>query len=88
MERKTVWVEDTCICCMACVHALPSVFAYPDDVTRAVIIGTNRVDGVTDHNEASRAALTDAAMAEFAAIEEAAAGCPVEVIKIADAVAA
>jgi ferredoxin len=77
-----------CICCMACVQALPSVFAFPDDVDRAVIVGASRVDGATDHNEASRAALSDAAMADFASIEEAAAGCPVEVIRIAAAEAA
>jgi ferredoxin len=88
MERKSVWIEDSCIACMCCVQALPSVFGYPDDVDRAVIVAAARVDGVTDHNQDSRTALSDAAMAELDAIEEAAAGCPVEVIKIAEAVAA
>jgi hypothetical protein len=45
---------------------------------------TSRTDGVTDDNERAKAPLTEGAIADLERIEEAAAGCTVEVIRLAD----
>jgi ferredoxin len=77
----SVWVEDGCICCQACVAALPSVFCFPND--RAEILGSVREDGKTSYNDAERSLLNDEGILLSDQIIEAAVGCPVEVIKYA-----
>ncbi len=74
-----VWVEEGCICCQQCVHALPEVFAFPDD--RAAIIAEVRSDAVTSPNDTQRARLNAVGLEYQEEIREAAAGCPVDVIK-------
>lgn len=76
-----IWIEDSCISCQACVHAMPEVFALPED--KAVVLGAVRADGRSDDNLAARSELTAEARTWADAIREAAAGCPVEVIRVA-----
>lgn len=78
----TVWIDEGCIGCGACPGVAPEVFAL-DASSDAVVRGEVRADARTDDNRAARAALTPSAAAAHAeAIDEAAAGCPVEVIRI------
>jgi ferredoxin len=79
MTTPTVYIEPGCICCQACVTTMPDVFLFPDD--QAVISGLVRVDGITSPNADERAALVP--NLDWDAIREAAAGCPVDIIKIA-----
>jgi ferredoxin len=76
---QTVWVEDGCICCHACVNALPSVFCFPHD--QAEILASVRLDRKTSPNELERSGLNALGLSLSDDIIEAAAGCPVEVIK-------
>ena len=77
---KTVWVEDGCICCQACVSVLPAVFCFPND--RAEILGTVRNDGITSYNDTEKGELNPQGILLSQEIIEAAEGCPVEVIKL------
>ncbi len=79
MTTPIVYIESGCICCQACVTTTPEVFLFPDD--KAVINGLARVDGITSPNADERAALVPDL--DWDAIREAAAGCPVDIIKIA-----
>jgi ferredoxin len=78
---QTVWVEDGCICCQACVNVLPEVFCFPDD--RAEIVGAVRQDGITSGNEVERSALVIRDQDE--AIREAADSCPISIIFFSEA---
>jgi ferredoxin len=81
MAIARVWIEDGCICCQACVQVEARVFAFPDDVDRAIILGDVRLDGASDNNELARSVLNAVGTDLSDQIEEAAAGCPVEVIR-------
>lgn len=76
-------IESGCICCQCCVIECPEVFAFPDDQDHAVVLGQVRADGVTsdNQNEGSPLIILDAELGER--IREAAAGCPVEVFRLA-----
>lgn len=73
-----VWIDEGCICCQACVHAVPEVFAFPDDA--AVVLGDARCDGQTSSNRTERSLLNAVGLEYEEAIKEAAEGCPVEII--------
>lgn len=73
-----VWIAEGCLPCSACEASCPEVFAVPDD--EAVVVAAARSDGIGDHNRERQAELTTAASALWSSIEEAAQGCPVEVI--------
>lgn len=79
MPVAKVWIEEGCIVCNACETACPEVFIVTDDSCH--IRGETREDGSEDENLEAKSPLTD----EFAEledqIEEAAEGCPVEVIQ-------
>lgn len=76
-----VWIEDGCIRCSACHYSAPEVFVLPDGGD-AVVRAEVRVDGVRSKNATERAPLANGSGGEFAdRIEEAAAGCPVEIIR-------
>jgi ferredoxin len=80
MAVTRVWIEEGCIVCNACETACPEVFNVTED--SCTIRAEVRVDGVNDTNEAAKSALKDGFGTNLAeAIEEAAEGCPVEVIK-------
>ena len=80
MAITKVWIDEGCIVCNACEAECPDVFLVTD--TTCVIKADVRVDGAETENRDEMSELK----AEFqtsleAAIEAAAAGCPVEVIK-------
>ena len=80
MAVTKVWIEEGCIVCNACETACPEVFVVTDDSCH--IRGEVRSDGSEDENEESEEALLVDEPEELAdQIEEAAEGCPVEVIK-------
>ena len=80
MAIKRVWIEEGCIVCNACETTCPEVFNVTEDSCN--IRSEVRVDGQQTTNLTERADLKDAIGADLAEqIEEAAEGCPVEVIK-------
>ncbi len=82
MAITSVWIEEGCIVCNACETTCPEVFSVTED--SCVIRAESRTDGAEDENDKARSPLTDEISDESSdAIEEAAEGCPVEVIKFA-----
>ncbi len=80
MAVTRVWIEEGCIVCNACETTCPEVFNVTED--SCTIRAAVRVDGTDDTNLAARSPLKDQIGVELAEqIEEAAEGCPVEVIK-------
>lgn len=80
MARITaVWIEEGCIVCNACETTCPEVFLVTEETCH--IRAEVRTDTTEDENRAARAPLTgDIGSDLYDAIEEAAEGCPVEVI--------
>jgi len=75
-----VWIEEGCIVCNACETTCPEVFSVTDDT--CMIRDEVRSDGVMSENREERAVLKGDFGSELAdEIEEAAEGCPVEVIQ-------
>ncbi|TVR44296.1 MAG: ferredoxin [Planctomycetota bacterium] len=80
MAVTKVWIEEGCIVCNACETACPEVFLVTEDT--CMIRAEVREDGQETENRDEKAPLKAEAGEELAdAIEEAAEGCPVEVIK-------
>lgn len=80
MAITKVWIEDGCIVCNACETTAPEVFSVTEETCK--IRAEVRVDGQTTPNLDERAALITSVGQELAdQIQEAAEGCPVEVIK-------
>jgi len=80
MAITKVWIEEGCIVCNACEAECPDVFHVTD--TSCNINGSVRKDGVDSENRDEMSELNDDIQsAQEAAIEAAAASCPVEVIK-------
>ncbi len=80
MAIKRVWIEEGCIVCNACETTCPEVFNVTEDSCN--IRSEVRVDGAQTTNLTERSLLKDPIGADLAEqIEEAAEGCPVEVIK-------
>jgi ferredoxin len=79
MAITKVWIEEGCIVCNACETACPEVFHVSEDACH--IRGNVRADGQEDVN-AGKSPLSGSVGSELESqIEEAAQGCPVEVIK-------
>jgi ferredoxin len=78
MHTAIVYIEPGCIACHACTANAPDIFLIPED--HAVIKGDVRVDHITSNNAEERAALISTV--DWDLIEEAAEGCPIEIIKI------
>ena len=76
---RSVWIDESCIFCDCCEGAAPQVFHV--DGGPAVVRGGVRVDGITSMNE-ERSPLNGIGIAHHEAIIEAAAGCPVEAIRL------
>jgi ferredoxin len=80
MAITKVWIEEGCIVCNACEAECPDVFLVTD--TTCVIKPDVREDGLETENREEMSALKEEFQTSLeAAIEAAAAGCPVEVIK-------
>jgi len=80
MAITKVWIEEGCIVCNACDAECPDVFLVTD--TTCVIKADVREDGLETENREEMSALKDEFRESLeAAIEAAAGGCPVEVIK-------
>ena len=80
MGIKRVWIEDGCIVCNACETTCPEVFNVTEDSCN--IRAEVRVDGQQSTNLTERTDLKPEICGDLAdQIEEAAEGCPVEVIK-------
>jgi len=80
MAITKVWIEEGCIVCNACEAECADVFLVTDST--CVIKADVRVDGLeTENREEMSELLPDYQASLESAIEAAAAGCPVEVIK-------
>jgi ferredoxin len=75
-----VWIDEVCVYCDACASMVPAVFAL--GVDRAEILADARVDGVTSPNDRERSPLNAVGLEYQEEIREAAAGCPVDAIRI------
>jgi ferredoxin len=80
MTIKRVWIEEGCIVCNACETTCPEVFNVTEDSCN--IRAESRVDGQQTTNLSERSEVKPEFQESLAdQIEEAAEGCPVEVIK-------
>ena len=80
MAITKVWIEEGCIVCNACETTCPEVFNVTED--SCTIRADVRVDGKDTTNLTEQSPLSGDLGEELAdQIEEAAEGCPVEVIK-------
>jgi len=80
MVITRVWIEEGCIVCNACETTCPEVFNVTEDSCH--IRAESRVDGKQTTNLSERSELKPDLQESLAdQIEEAAEGCPVEVIK-------
>ncbi len=80
MAVTKVWIEEGCIVCNACETACPEVFLVTEEtcVIRAEVRSDKKEDTNLDH-KMDLAGTYGAELADQ--IEEAAEGCPVEVIR-------
>lgn len=80
MAITKVWIEEGCIVCNACENECGDVFKVTDST--CVILPDVRVDGLETENRDELSELKAEYQTSLeAAIEAAASGCPVEVIK-------
>ena len=80
MAVTKVWIDEGCIVCNACETTCPEVFEVTEDT--CMILPDVREDGVRSENREEQSAMKPDVGEELAdQIEEAAEGCPVEVIK-------
>ena len=80
MAVTKVWIEEGCIVCNACETTCPEVFHVTEDT--CTILADVREDGLETENREEMSPLKEGVGEELAdQIEEAAEGCPVEVIK-------
>lgn len=78
----TIWIDEGCIACGACVDVAPEVFAM-DAGDGCLVRGEARVDGKDDVNVSSRSPLRpEIAAANARQLEDAVTGCPTECIKL------
>lgn len=79
----TIWIDDGCIACGACVDIAPEIFAM-DAGDGCLISSAARADGKDGDNAAERSPLRpEMAEANAEQIREAVEGCPTECIKAA-----
>lgn len=80
-QVRSVWIEEGCIVCNACETTCPEVFLVTEET--CLIRAEARTDGQQSENRKEKVPLLLTIGSSLAdAIEEAAEGCPVEVIKI------
>lgn len=79
----TIWIDEGCIACGACVEVAPEVFAL-DAGDGCLLCGSARADGKDGDNAAERSPLRpEIAEANADLIREAIAECPTTCIKSA-----
>ena len=78
MSEVVVWIADGCITCDACEEEYPEVFKVTDDT--CYITADSRTDGGFDTNEGAKSTLKSDL--DLEAIQDAAGGCPVDVIMV------
>ncbi|MDG1542122.1 MAG: flavodoxin domain-containing protein [Candidatus Thalassarchaeaceae archaeon] len=78
MSEVVVWIADGCITCDACEEEYPEVFKVTDDT--CYITADSRTDGGFDTNEGTKSSLKSGL--DLEAIQDAAGGCPVDVIMV------
>ncbi|MBN8525914.1 MAG: ferredoxin [Planctomycetes bacterium] len=79
----TIWLEEGCIACGACVDCAPEIFAM-DAGDGCLVSGAARSDGKDGDNRAERSPLRpEVADANAEAVAEAIAECPTQCIKSA-----
>ena len=82
MTITHVWIDEGCINCGACPMTAPTVFFIADDVAEAYVMGSARVDECAGPNRIERSSLRPTiSAADSECIEEAANGCPADVIR-------
>lgn len=80
MAITKVWIEEGCIVCNACETTAPEVFSVTEETCK--IRAEVRIDGGFTPNLEEKSPLKPEIGVELAdQIQEAAEGCPVEVIK-------
>lgn len=80
MAITTVWIDEGCIVCNACETTCPEVFKVTEE--SCFILGEVREDGKDDENRDAKSGIKSDLLEDLEdQIEEAAEGCPVEVIK-------
>jgi ferredoxin len=81
MTIRTVWIDEGCIVCNACDAECPDVFLVTDST--CMIKADVREDGLESENRDEKSPLKADLVAGLEdSIRAAAAGCPVEVIKV------
>jgi len=77
----TIWIDEGCIACSACVDVAPEIFAL-DAGDGCLISGAARIDGINSANLIERSPLRpEMALGNAIAIEDARVGCPTACIK-------
>jgi len=80
MAVTKVWIDEGCIVCNACETTCPEVFRVTEET--CMILPDVREDGLETENRDEQSPLKAEVGEELAdQIEEAAEGCPVEVIR-------
>ena len=78
----SIWIDDGCISCGACVDVAPEIFAL-DAGDGCLVRGEARVDGKDTTNLAERSQLRPGiAEANAIQLQDAVTGCPTECIKM------
>lgn len=78
----SIWIDEGCISCGACVDVAPEIFAL-DAGDGCLVRGEARVDGKDTTNLAERSPLRpEIAEANAVQLQDAVTGCPTECIKM------
>ena len=78
----TIWIEDGCIACSACIDVAPEIFAM-DAGDGCLVVAAARVDGRDSTNRSERSPLRpEVAAYNRIAIEDAINGCPVACLRM------
>ena len=78
----TIWIQEGCISCGACVDVAPEIFAM-DAGDGCLVRGEARVDGKDTANAVERSPLRlEIAAANATQLQDAVTGCPTECIKM------
>jgi ferredoxin len=77
---KAVWIDVCFIGCQSCANSQAEIFSQTE--ARAEILGVVRADGRTSDNDEEKSELNEHGQLLSEQILDAAAGCPVEAIRV------